>query len=106
MRTIELDAGNWRTVHEFYDALLAELGAPAWHGRSIDALIDSMVWGGINSLAPPYRVLVSGVESIPREIRNEVELASRALNEAGLERQRRQAQKADVTFEISYPAGD
>ena len=103
MRTIELDARNWRTVLDFYDALLAEIGAPAWHGRSIDALIDSMVWGGVNSLAPPYRVLVLGVESIPREIRSEVELASRALNEAGLERQRRQGQEADVTFEISYP---
>ena len=103
MRTIELDARNWRTVHDFYDALFAEIGAPAWHGHSINALIDSMIWGGINSLKPPYTVLVSGMELTPREVRDEVELAKQDLDEAALEFQRRRGQRADVKFEIPPP---
>ena len=42
MRIIELDAAKWKTIIDFYDALLASLGAPEWHGKSPDALIDSM----------------------------------------------------------------
>lgn len=48
MRVIELDASGWKTVLDFYDALLPELGASPGHGRGPDALIDSVIWGGIN----------------------------------------------------------
>lgn len=100
MRIIELDARNWRTFGDFYDALLAGVGAPAWHGRSVDALIDSMIWGGINSVEPPYTVRISGIEAIPREVCAEVRLAKVELDEARLEFQRRQGRDVQVIFEI------
>lgn len=67
MRVIELNAMKWKTVIDFYDALLAAIGAPAWHSKSPDALIDSMVWGGMNAAEPPpdpnsakgYRILTA-----------------------------------------------
>ena len=31
MRIIELDAAKWKTVLDFYHALLASIGAPKWH---------------------------------------------------------------------------
>ncbi|WP_436216152.1 barstar family protein [Bradyrhizobium sp. LjRoot220] len=46
MQIIELNAENWRTWRDLYDALLTALGAPEGHGRNLNALIDSMVWGG------------------------------------------------------------
>jgi hypothetical protein len=101
MRTIELDARNWRTVLDFYNALLAEIGAPAWHGRSTNALVDSMVWGDINSLEPPYTVRVSGLEFVPREVRDEVELVKLDLDEAGRHFHHQKGRSAEVTFEIS-----
>jgi hypothetical protein len=101
MRTIELNARRWRTVHDFYDALFAEIGAPDWHGRSVNALVDSMVWGRINSLEPPYTVRVSGTEFTPPEVRDEVELTRQDIDEAGREFQRQKGRSADVTFEIS-----
>ena len=61
MRTIRLNAENWKTVLDFYDALLAALGAPDWHGASIDAMIDSMIWGGINDVDPPYTVQIQNL---------------------------------------------
>ena len=53
MRIIDLSATNWKSTLDFYDALLAALGAPRGHGKSVDALIDSMVWGGMNKVEPP-----------------------------------------------------
>jgi hypothetical protein len=47
---------------DFCDELLAALGAPEWHGRSVDALIDSVIVGSINAVMPPYRVEVSGLD--------------------------------------------
>jgi RNAse (barnase) inhibitor barstar len=67
MKLISLDASAWRTPDDFYSALFPALGAPAWHGRSLDALDDSL-YGGINDLEPPFRVLVSGTADLPPEI--------------------------------------
>ena len=30
MRTIELDAAGWKSALDFYDVILAALGAPEW----------------------------------------------------------------------------
>jgi len=80
-KLIQLDASNWKTVLDFYEALLAALGSPHWHGRSIDALIDSMIWGGINEVDPPYKVVVVGYENLPASILKEVRDASQCLAE-------------------------
>jgi len=82
MQMIELDGSRWTSRVDFYRALLAELGAPRWHGENINALIDSMIYGEINALAPPYTVRVTGMGSVPPEVRTEVEMAQRALAEA------------------------
>jgi RNAse (barnase) inhibitor barstar len=96
MRVIELDAKSWSTVLDFYDALLAALGAPPWHGTNIDALIDSMVWGGINSVKPPYTIRVKNLSRSPTYVIKEVELAKRALSEARMDHQARSGGDVDV----------
>jgi hypothetical protein len=68
MKIIELDASGWLSPLDFYDALLASLGAPEWHGRSIAALIDSIIVGDINSVAPPYRVVVTGLKRAEEDV--------------------------------------
>lgn len=62
MKVISLDASAWNSPEDFYSALLPQLGAPAWHGRNLDALNDSLGGGGINVLKPPFRVQVNGAE--------------------------------------------
>jgi RNAse (barnase) inhibitor barstar len=54
MRIIELDAHNWKTGRDFYNAIAVALNSPENHGRNFNALIDSMVWGGIDDVEPPY----------------------------------------------------
>jgi RNAse (barnase) inhibitor barstar len=57
MKIIQLDASGWRSPMDFYSALLPELGAPSWHGDTLDALRDSLS-GDINQLEPPFAVEV------------------------------------------------
>lgn len=100
MRVIELDAAEWKTVNDFYDALLAAIGAPAGHGRSPDALIDSMIWGGMNSLEPPYTVKISGAAALPTDVRNRIETASRALALGREDYQKLRGGDVEVAIEI------
>ena len=57
MRTILLEASAWQEPNDLFDALLSKLGAPAWHGRNLNALYDSL-YGGINEVEPPFNVVV------------------------------------------------
>ena len=56
---VDLVAAEWVTALDFYEALLAALGAPEWHGRNVNALMDSMIFGGINKIDPPMVVRIS-----------------------------------------------
>lgn|ERR1700724_3855860 len=85
MRVIELDAGNWSTVLDFYDALLAALGAPEWHGRNLNALVDSMILGGINAVEPPYTIRILGIEKLPKDVGDEIQMIKRTLAKARVE---------------------
>lgn len=82
MRIIELDSTSWSTTKDFYAALLAGLGAPKQHGHNINALTDSMIWGGINAVDPPYTIRIRGVSRLPKDIIREIDLAKQALVEA------------------------
>jgi Barstar (barnase inhibitor) len=101
MRIIKLDAANWKTVIDFYDALLAAIGAPKWHGKSPDGLIDSMIWGGINAVEPPYTIRISGTKMLPRDVREHIELVKHALAEARLEYQSRKGGDIEVSMETA-----
>jgi RNAse (barnase) inhibitor barstar len=58
MRELILDASTWKTDDDVYDSFFKAVGAPAWHGRNFDALIDSIEKGKINSIEAPYRLLI------------------------------------------------
>jgi RNAse (barnase) inhibitor barstar len=67
MKIINLEASAWRTPDDFYSALLPQLGAPDWHGRNLNALEDSL-YGGINNLQPPFRVVIAGTNGIGSDL--------------------------------------
>lgn len=83
MHIISLDAQNWKTASDFYDALLDRLGAPDWHGRNIAALVDSMIVGDINQVEFPLRVDVTGVNRTNEQARDAMLSAFVALTRYG-----------------------
>ncbi len=100
MQIIRLDAENWKTVLEFYDALLVALGAPEWHSQSIDAMIDSMIWGEINAVEPPYTVQIRNLRKASRDIVDEIELLKRCIADGRAEFHARKGQDIEVKFEL------
>ena len=77
MNIIELDASYCKTIAEFYRALLNQLGAPEWHGRNVNALVDSMVYGDINRVDPPLTVIITKLHSAGIEVQAELRVAIR-----------------------------
>ncbi len=105
MRIIELSATKGTTILDFYAALLAAIGTPQRHSQSPDALIDSMIWGGINALEPPYTIRISGLSEAPKDVRDHVELVKDALVEARIDRKRYNGDDIEASIVIA-PAGD
>ena len=100
MRTIDLDASGWKTILDFYEALLPQLGAPPGHGHGLDALIDSVIWGGVNALEPPFAIRVRHLAGSPKTVRDAVELTKHALSEARSEFRARNGGDVDVELQI------
>ncbi|HSF63461.1 MAG TPA: barstar family protein [Paracoccaceae bacterium] len=82
MRQIVLDAGGWRTVADGWDALLAALEAPGWHGRNLDALADSLS-GGVNGVAPPFALCLTGTAALPPDVAAWLDRVAEVFAEAG-----------------------
>lgn len=81
MRVVTLDARAWTTLDDLFDAVLPALGAPEWHGRSLDALAESMAAGGINAQQPPYRLSLTGVSSLRNPVRKAIRQLIDAVND-------------------------
>jgi len=58
MKIIELDGANWSSSHNFFDALATSLKVVPWHGRGFDAFEDSVFYGGMSEVEPPFKVIV------------------------------------------------
>jgi hypothetical protein len=62
MTVVDLDATSWRSGIDFYNAIRQAVGAPPWHGSSVDAFLDSMVYHDeINELKAPYTLKIHGL---------------------------------------------
>jgi len=62
--TLRLDARSWHSREDMWRALLDALGAPEWHGDSLDALYDSLV-SGLHRVRPPLLVELVGAAHCP-----------------------------------------
>jgi len=83
MRVIEIDGSQWASVADFCNALCSAIGAPDWHGSSVDALIDSIVvHDDINAVKAPYTIRVSNTIKLPSKVKAEIEMLVSAVNKA------------------------
>jgi hypothetical protein len=82
VKEILISAIGWKTPDDFYCALLAALGAPPWHGHSLDALWDSITGGDINSMNPPFVVGITAVDQLNEECKQAIERFATLIGEA------------------------
>jgi ribonuclease inhibitor len=64
MRDLILNASDWNTTDDVYDAFFAAVGAPDWHGRNFNALNDSIATGDINRIEVPYRLVIQNYDRV------------------------------------------
>jgi hypothetical protein len=82
VRVIELDGECWADVPDAIEELLKALAAPDWHGRNMNALIDSIAVGSINGIEPPYEIRVHGARRMSSEVRLFLDDLARYVEEA------------------------
>jgi RNAse (barnase) inhibitor barstar len=94
MKRISIDVSGCKNVDEFYGVLLAALDAPAWHGRNLDALWDSIT-SDINNVMPPYSIELSvGVNPSPS-------VAALVVRVKALFEEAREQEHIEVEFNVS-----
>jgi RNAse (barnase) inhibitor barstar len=101
MRIIELDAGGWATPLDFLDALRHAIGVPEGHGLDVDALVDAMVRGGMNSVEPPCTIRIVGATNVNSKIKTEIETLAQALENTRLWRTNHRLGDVEVAIEIA-----
>jgi hypothetical protein len=82
MQIVELHADGWVTALDVVNALKKAIGAPDWHGSSVNAFVDSMVYDDdINALKSPYTIKISGVDKAKPEAQEEIRCLVQVINE-------------------------
>lgn len=56
-----MDASGWKSWDDIYSSFFEVVGAPAWHGRNLSALDDSIMGGAINRIEVPYNLVISNL---------------------------------------------
>jgi len=97
MHRIRIDTTNCRDAAGSCTGLLRTLGAPSWHGHTLDALRDSLVGGGVMVGGPPLLIEIDMPSDMPTEVRHLVDRLAALCLEA------RFAQGMDVAVRI-HPA--
>ena len=64
MTELELNGAEWKIKDDVYSSFFRAVGAPAWHGRNFNALIDSIQNGQINTIKIPYRIVIQNYSRI------------------------------------------
>ena len=82
---IVLDGQDWQTEAHVFEAVLASVDAPAWHGRNYNALRDSFVTGSINGIEPPYDFTIKIPSDAPQQVVDEVHYFMARIQEWGSE---------------------
>ena len=98
MRIIELDAAGCKTPKQFAAALRDAIEALPGHGSSVESFVDSMIFGTMSNVAPPYTVRVTNLETA--EVEAFAHRLAEALGQARLENRTRRGEDVEVVLRI------
>lgn len=100
MRIIELDAKNWQEPVDFSNDLLAAVGAPDWNGTSIQALLDSLIWDGLNKEKPPYTLQIKNTKNLSKKTLEDIQILIRCIADQRAESIKRRGYDVDVNLVV------
>ena len=100
MKVLNIDASGCRDRWDIYDLVGKAVEAPDGHGSGSDAFADSMIWGGMNAVEPPYTVRISGTANLPDDIKTEILEFAHSLREARAEYKATRGNDVEVNVEV------
>jgi hypothetical protein len=99
MQVIDLDASKCATVKAFCAELKTIIGATyGGHGDSLESFIDSMIWGTMGDLTPPYTIRVKGVT--PGPVEDYARALSNAIGQARIDLTTRGKPDVEVVLQV------
>jgi hypothetical protein len=98
MRVLDLDASGCKTPKQFAAALRDVIEALPGHGSSVEAFVDSMIFGTMSNVAPPYTVRVTGLAG--GEVEAFAHRLAERLGQARLENRTRKGEDIQVVLQI------
>ncbi len=69
-----MDATNWKSLDDLYDSFFVAVHAPAWHGRNLNAVRDSIGGGQINEIEVPYCLVLRHYDRISGHLKEETDI--------------------------------
>ncbi|MFO1087427.1 MAG: hypothetical protein U1E21_22955 [Reyranellaceae bacterium] len=103
MRIVEIDASDWTNPSDLAQALKEALGSCEGHGSSPDAFVDSMIYGGMNCVEPPYKVKIVGSENAPSDVRAYITLLAEVIRDARAWKLTHYGTDTEVSIELVNP---
>jgi RNAse (barnase) inhibitor barstar len=85
LREVVIDVSACSSTQDFYSLPLAGLGAPAWHGKNLDALWDTISSDDINDVRAAFTVHFINVQNAQLELKSLVEKIGEIIDEARAE---------------------
>lgn len=97
MKVVPLDASGVKTAKQFAKLLQEAIDAIPGHGSSVESFVDSMVFGTMSNLAPPYRIEVTGASG---EVEAFAHRVAEAIGQARVERRTRRGEDVEVSLRL------
>ena len=82
MKVLVIDVAAAAEKLDLIELLLTVMGAPQWHGRNLDALDESVAYGGNDTVEPPYSVKFINAGNLSPDLKHELERIKEIFTDA------------------------
>jgi len=76
-----MNASSWESSDDLYRAFFHAVQAPAWHGKNLNAIRDSIASGQINKIEVPYRLVFTNYASLSGELKQVTDFFIEAVSD-------------------------
>jgi RNAse (barnase) inhibitor barstar len=73
MKEFFMDAGKWKSLDDLYLSFFEAVKAPAWHGKNLNAIHDSIGGGQVNGVEVPYRLVFKNYDQLSGDLKEKID---------------------------------
>lgn len=73
VKELFMDASQWKTTDDLYLSFFEAVKAPAWHGKNLDAVRESIRAGQINGTEVPYCLVLKNYDHLSESLKEKTD---------------------------------